>query len=181
MASDIPLDPALVAELRTYPRHHAAVQLLTARGPLVDIGSPFPRDVGDVAYLLWLLHGAARRPKGMLAGRPSWEAADTFAARVRAAAPCARDLAGFGDVLCKRLNLRPETVFRGPDLLWWRDLCATDAATGIWRNVRRPDRLNECVVAVGLLRDWMWILRGEEAVEPEIEATPNTPAEEPAP
>ena len=68
MASDIPLDPALVADLREHPRDFAARQLLTARGPLADVGATFSRDVADLAYFLWLAYRAARRPGAMLSG-----------------------------------------------------------------------------------------------------------------
>lgn len=163
MADAPPLPADLVAELRTQPRPFAAAQLLASgRGPLGELDAAFHRDVADVAFFLWLVFGAARRPRGMLSGRPTWEAAETMAARVRAAAPCAGSLAQFGDVLLRRLNLRPEGVLRGEDLVWWRALCATDKSAGIWRRVSTRERLSECVVAMGLLREWMWALRAEE-------------------
>jgi hypothetical protein len=159
MADSIPLDPALVAELAPLPRPFAAVQILTSRGPLAEAGAGFGRDVAELAYLLWLVYRQARRPGGMLSGRPGWEALATYASRVRSSRHVASSLATYGDRLMRSCRVKPEAVLRDGDLLWWRGLCATDDAARLWRGLRDPIRLEEAITALGLLDGWMWDFR----------------------
>jgi hypothetical protein len=153
--SDPTLSPEIVASLREMPRPAAARSLLLGSvGPLDGAG--FPSDVATLAYLLWVVFGRAR--VGMLSGRPSWEAAETFAARVRSASTRAAGLHHFGLELMRSLRVKPESLHEA-DQVWWRGECAMDADGGVWRRFKRRERIDEAVVAFGLLREWMWEVR----------------------
>lgn len=162
MMADRP--PALSTEdlgaLRPLAPPMQALHLLRGKaGPLAEAGVDFPSGTCEAAYLLWLVYRAATRPGGMLSGRPGYEAAETFASRVRSAAQRAGSLDGLAHELCRSLRVRPEKVLRGDDLVWWRQRIALDADGRVWRELRRRESLTEAITALGLLRDWMWELR----------------------
>lgn len=167
------LDPDTRALLADRPRHLAALTLLSGgqhqRGPLADAQVDFGAEVAQLAYLVWLAYGLGRR--GMLGGRPGYEAIQTLASRVRAAAGRAGSLAEFRVELLGRhgLDVGPEHM-RQDDLLWWHRLCQAPDAASTWRRLRRPDRLQEVIEAAKLLitEGWLW------ETHPKRETTPTT-------
>ncbi|OHD24568.1 MAG: hypothetical protein A2Y38_23740 [Spirochaetes bacterium GWB1_59_5] len=151
------MTPDEITLLQTMRRADAARMLLIgAHGPLVGTGAAFGPHVAHAAYYGWIAYGHARH--GMLGGRPSYEAMATHASRIRAAATRATGLASWGSELRRALRLRPENV-REDDALWWREVCATDTDGGLWRVIRRRETLEEVVVSVGLLNEWLHDLK----------------------
>ncbi len=158
----LPLEPDDVAALRDLPRAFAARQLLTgARGPIGAAG--FDATVADAAYFAFVAYGFARR--GMLAGRPGYEATATLGSRIRTAGTRARSLESWGHELLRGLHLRANQL-RADDLLWWRGTCALDAEGALWQRIRDRDHIQDVVSAAGILVSdgWLWDLyKGDEA------------------
>lgn len=166
MADQIPLAPETVEALRSLPRHLIARSLLArtpegppAHGPLRAMAiDGFPSGVVTAGYVAFLAYVEARRrkPAGMLAGRPGYEAQRMLADRMRRVLPSSRDPEQYRVDLCRQLNVRPETI-QGHDLLDWRQFCSQCAADRrAWRRARNA---TDDIIAVATLlidQGWLW-------------------------
>lgn len=122
-----------IEHLRPMPRHERAHRLLTGElGPLYTCPlDPAPAAVAYLVYLAWI---RARVRRGMLSGRPGFEAWGTMESRVNGAARRAAGLGDFGPDLFARLGLR-WTGLTHEDAVWWRNAVLSHGAQ--WRSARR--------------------------------------------
>lgn len=168
MADQIPLAEETIEALRSLPRHLIARALLArtpegppAHGPLRAMAiDGFDSPVVTAGYVGWLAYVEARRrkPAGMLADRPGYEAQRMLSDRMRRALQSARDPERYRVALCRELNVRPETL-QGPDLLDWRQLCSACASSPrMWRQARRA--ADDIIAVATLLVDqgWLWTI-----------------------
>lgn len=156
--SDVLLSPADLAQLAPLPPPDQAQSLLTGGvGPIRDLGfGAFSPAQAGLAYLIWLARRRARAPRGMLSGRPAWEADETLRHRVFSAADCSGSVREFGRVLFERLNLSLASL-PPRDLLWWGQFQQAVALGGHQRWAELSDRtsLTEVLAAVSLLNELM--------------------------
>lgn len=140
-----------------------AERLLTGyAGPLATSDmepARFSPMLAKLAYVLWLAR--ARASRTLLAGRPGYEADETFRHRVTAAVSSSGSLAEFGDVLFRRLGLSIADL-KLDDALWWRQYSVAYAAQ--WRHCTDSKTLTEAVVGARLLRDWKLAAPTEDEV-----------------
>lgn len=146
--------PADLERLRGLPRHHAAAAILRGEaGPLSRlVAGQYDPPTAALAYLVFLAY-VYGRAKGILGGRPGYEARDTLASRVRSAATRSVDLATFADELFGRRGVGAGlTSLRGADWLWWRETSAVYA--GRWPELRRS--LTDAIAGSSLLIEWLY-------------------------
>lgn len=143
-----------LATLRGAPRHRAAEWMLTGHvGPLsrLPVGR-YDLPTAGLAYLVFLAY-AFGRARGVLGGRPGWEARETLASRVRSAAMRATGLASFAEEVFGPRGIGPRlSSIRGADWLWWREYSAAYADR--WPVLRAS--LTDAIAGAGLLIDWLY-------------------------
>ena len=139
--------------------------LLTGQVPPLDASSAFSADVAGAATFAQLARQQARR-SGVLKGKPTWEAREVLAARVRSAANRSRGFRDWGHLLLTGLLVRPEQL-RPDDLLWWRRF--TGAPERDWASVRTEEALGEVAYAAEIVGGWLWALAhpGEADIVPD--------------
>lgn len=140
--------------LRAQPRHVAARMLLTGEaGPLRRlVAGTYDPPGAAVAYLVFLAY-VYGRARGILSGRPGYEARDTLASRVRSAATRSTGLEMFAAELFgpRGVGAGLPSV-RGADWLWWREAAAVHG--GRWTEQRH--RLDDAIAGAGLLIEWLY-------------------------
>jgi hypothetical protein len=104
------------------------------------------------AHLAWS-HGRAR---GILAGRPAYEARELLANRLRGAVSRAGNVAGWGDEFFGRRGVGAKLeALRLDDAVWWRSVKA-DPSGALWRTLRGQGGQTETLTAAALLPDWLY-------------------------
>lgn len=109
---------------------------------------PFDDAVARVAVIAFGAYQRARRPKGMLSGRPGYEAAEVFRNRLRSAASTSADLPDFVRQLYARLHL-DQAAIGTEDILWVR--ASTHLHRSAWLRLSSDAGINEIAQGVGLL------------------------------
>lgn len=151
MSDALTLPDDLIAELAPLPRHVQAIRLLTEVGPAVDAGAGFDGPTAGLAYLMFLAW--LRTP--LRDGKPGYEGWQIVQRRARKArtAPTLHD---YGHALLRGLRAHMPDL-SDEDAVWWRSFC--DAYGSEWRRLRRPEAIEDALVAAGLLRGWLFDLK----------------------
>lgn len=153
----IELSEALAERLSQLPQSGQAVALLSREGPLVDSGLAFTPEQAGTAYLIWRAYSLARMDRGMLSGRPGYEADGTLQARCHATAMRCDSLAEFGVELFRSLGLTIERALRVEDVRWWRVF--REAYADSWRTTRTRPGMTEVLFAVKECSEMMFAMR----------------------
>lgn len=150
--------------LRPLSEPERARHLLTGLvGPLYDLQAEgFSLVQAGMAYLIWQARRRARAHRGMLSGRPGYEADQTLQGRVFDAADCSAGLKDFGSHMFRGLNLELSQL-PARDLLWWHTFVGQVSRDIDWYAVTDRSSITEILTAVSLLVDWMHQIDKEEA------------------
>lgn len=161
------LDPQLMTDLSQAPRHKQAEVLLSGpESPLPD-AVRFSHGVAGLAYMAFLAYTHGRR-KGVLGGKPGYEAVEILGSRMRSAATRAGSLDEWAHELLGSLRVEI-TELRMDDRLWWRGFLALHDGIQTRRLLQRAT-LAEVGTASELLRDWIYQIR-DHAKAAEADAT----------
>jgi hypothetical protein len=95
-----------------------------------------------------------------LAGRPGYEARETFAGRVRSTASRSASLEQWAVLLLESVGSRLESL-RTEDALWWRGFCRVHGE--VWRVVRTDTGLTDVCQGAALLSELIHQLPKKEA------------------
>lgn len=144
------------AELKALVPIRAAQRLLTT--PVVPGVPPFGAMAARVAAMSWRLFQFARA--GMLAGRPAYEARETFNHRVRSSMKRGRTMSEWAVGLAKGLRV-DFAKLPVADRIEWIVICGATTPRD-WTSFKRsPTEVEDMLTAAALLGEWMYELRNE--------------------
>lgn len=167
MSSQLPLSPGAIAHLLPLSDWQRTSDLLSGRVPegYLDASCLYSVEVARAAHLVWI---AWRRgwTAGMLKGRPSFEALELLAHRVRSARSSAGSLEQWGAAVVEGVGARMSSL-SGSEALWWRRTYAADSAdeylgAGVWDAIRSPEGTDQVIEAAGFIIDWHRQVRNME-------------------